>query len=237
MNKYIMLIVFLVPSLATAVDETKINEWKGEGELGYTSTSGNTDSKSLNAKLGVEKKHEKWTHKAGLETLQASASGVKSADRATFSARSEYKFGEKAYAFGAIRYENDTFSGYDYQSSITFGVGEQFIKNESHELDASVGLGYREKKETTTGNVVDEGILTGSLNYTYIISTHATFKEKILFEAGDTNTYSESETSLKMKINGNLASKITYTVKNNSKVPAGTKKTDTITTVALVYGF
>lgn len=237
MNKYIMLIVLLLPGLAAAIDQAKTNEWKGEGELGFTSTSGNTDSKSLNAKLGVERKHEKWTHKAGLETLQASASGVKSADRATFSARSEYKFGEKAYTFGAIRYENDKFSGYDYNSSITFGVGEQFIKNESHELDVSAGLGYREKKETATGKVFDEGIITGSLNYTYIISTHATFKEKILVEAGDSNTYSESETSLKMKINGNLSSKITYTVKNNSKVPVGTKETDTITTIALVYGF
>ena len=83
----------------------------------------------------------------------------------------------------------------------------------------------------------DEGIFTASLNYTYIISTHATFKEKILVETGDTNTYSESETSLKMKINGNLASKITYTVKNNSKVPVGAKETDKITTIALVYGF
>lgn len=237
MNKYIMLIVLLLPGLATAVDEAKINEWKGEGELGYTSTSGNTDSKNINTKLGVQKEHEKWTHKAALETLQASASGVKSADRSMLSVRSEYKFSEKAYTFGAIRYENDKFSGYDYQSSITFGIGEKFIKNEIHELDASVGLGYREKKETATGKVFDEGIITGGLNYTYIISTHATFKEKILFEAGDTNTYSESETSLKMKINGNLASKIAYTVKNNSKVPAGIKKTDTITTVALVYGF
>ena len=237
MNKYLMLIVLLIPNLAAAVDKPKTNEWKGEGELGYTSTSGNTESESLNAKLGVEKTHEKWTNKAKLDTLQASTSGVKSADRSTLSARSEYKYAKKMYAYGAVRYEKDKFSGYDNQSSISFGLGAQFIKNENHELDASAGLGYHQKKETATAKVIGEGILIGNLNYAYIISTHATFKEKILFEAGNSNTYSESETSLKMKINGNLASKIAYTIKNNSTVPAGSKKTDTITSVALVYGF
>lgn len=237
MYKYIMIIVLLSPNLAAAVEQEKTNEWKGEGELGFTSTSGNTNSENLNAKLGVEKKHKKWTHRAAIEALQASSSNVKSADRTTFTARSEYKFGVKAYTFGAIRYEDDKFSGYDYQSSITIGIGEQFIKNESHKLDASAGLGYREKKEVVAGKVLSEGIFTAGLNYSYIISKHATFKEKILVETGATNTYSESETSLKMKINGNLASKIAYTVKNNSNVPVGAKKTDTITTIALVYGF
>lgn len=61
------------------------------------------------------------------------------------------------------------------------------------------------------------------------MSSDMTFKEKILVETGTSNTYSEFETSLKMKINGNLASKIAYTVKNNSTVPAGAKETDTIT--------
>lgn len=237
MNKYLILITLLLPNLTSAEEPAKKNEWKGEGELGYTSTSGNTVSKNLNTKLGIEKKHKKWTQKATIEALQASSSGVKSADRTTLTARSEYRYAKKAYAFGALRYENDKFSGYEYQSSITIGIGEQFIKNESHILDASAGIGYREKKETTQAKAFDEGIFSGSLNYSYNISTHATFKEKILIESGATNTYSESETSLKMKINGNLASKIAYTVKNNSQVPAGAKKTDTITTVALVYGF
>ena len=237
MNKYIMLIVLLSPNLVAAVEQKKTNEWKGEGELGYTSTSGNTVSENLNAKLGVEKKHKKWTHRAAIVALQASSNSVKSAERTTYTARSEYKFGVKAYSFGAIRYETDKFSGYDYQSSITVGIGEQFIKNESHELDASAGIGYREKKEVAPGKVFNEAIFTTGFNYTYIISPHATFKEKILIETGATNTYTESETSLKMKINGNLASKITYTVKNNSDVPVGAKETDTITTIALVYGF
>ena len=237
MKKQIMLLPFLLPSLAFAVDEVKTNEWKGEGELGFTSTSGNTDSESLNTKLGIAKSHGLWTHKAGIQSLKATTGGVESSNRLILTERSEYKFAEKAYVFGALRYENDKFSGYDYQTSLSFGIGKQFIKNDTHELDASVGLGYRQLKETLTEKMSSDGIITGNLNYLYNVSKYAVFKEKLLFESGDSNTYSESETSLKMKINGNLASKIAYTVKHNSTVPVGTKKTDTVTTIALVYSF
>jgi len=237
MHKCIPVISLLLPCLAIAEDDSKSREWTGEGELGFTSTSGNTNSDSLNAKLGIEKSHEKWTHKARLEVLKASTNDVNSADRKVFTARSEYMFAVKTYAFGALRHEDDKFSGYDYQSSVSAGLGQQVFKTETHTLDVSAGLGYREKKATTTSTKTSEGIVMGDLAYLYNISEHAVFKEKLLVESGSSNTYSESETSLKMKINGNLASKIAYTIKNNSTVPAGTQNTDKITSITLVYSF
>ena len=150
MKKHIPLLFLFIPGLTLAAEETASpSEWKGEGELGFTSTSGNTDSESLNAKLNFEKAHDKWTHKAGLETLKASTDGVDSSDSLVFTGRSEHKISDKTYGFGAIRYEDDKFSGFDYQSSLSVGVGDQFIKNDTHELDASVGIGYRKLKETT----------------------------------------------------------------------------------------
>ncbi len=237
MNKYIILLALILPGVVSAENESKSSEWKGEGELGFTQTSGNTDSESLNAKLGIEKTHNKWTNKAGLEILKSSTDGVESANRSVLTARTEYKFAEKTYIFAALRYEDDEFSGYDYQSSLSFGLGKQFIKNDNHEFDASAGIGYRQLKVSATSQTSNEAIVTGRLNYQYNISKASVFSEKILFEAGDSNTYTESETSLKTQLNGNLASKIAYTVKHNSDVPVGTEKKDTVTTIALVYSF
>ena len=53
-------------------------EWSGEGELGFTSTSGNTESETLNAKLSVGKKYEKWAHNAKLALLKSSNKGSES---------------------------------------------------------------------------------------------------------------------------------------------------------------
>ena len=59
----------------------------------------------------------------------------------------------------------------------------------------------------------------------------------MLLDAGDENTYFESETALSTKIDDSLAAKISYLVRRNSSPPPDTEKSDRITTVSLVYGF
>ncbi|MDH3759480.1 MAG: DUF481 domain-containing protein [Gammaproteobacteria bacterium] len=229
----------MFPLVANAAEGTESDQsgWKGEGELGYTTTSGNTDSENLNASLGVSRQAGSWKHAALIKSIRNKADDVTSADSLVLKARSEYQLGEKSYAFGQLRYEEDEFSGYDRQTSLAFGLGSRVLENERHFLDLSAGLGYRYLEQSDPGDETDEAILTASLDYQYKISETATFGEAILVESGDDNTHSESETSLKAKIDGNLATKISYLVKHNSDVPDGTDKTDKIVTVSLVYGF
>lgn len=224
-------IFLLVPCVAVA------GEWKGEGELGYTSTSGNTESDTLNTKLSVSKEHDKWKHTGSLQVLKTTTDNVDSADSKIFEEKSRYKFSDKTYTFVSLRYEDDKFSGFDYQSSVAIGLGQELLNDDVHSLDASLGLGYRKTKDTATQVTESEGIIKGNLDYGYVISPSAKFSEKILVESGDSNTHSESETGLKMKINDSLSSKITYTIKRNSDVTVGKEKTDKITAVTLVYGF
>ena len=239
MIKRLLLIWCLFPLILNAAEDTEsgAGAWTGAGELGYTSTSGNSDSESLNASLRVGREIEKWKHSSSLRAIRAESEGETSADSLEFKARSEYGFGEKSYVFGKLRYEDDEFSGYDYQTSLAFGAGSRFIENEKHLLDASLGLGYRTIKDSATGDTEDEAIVTADLVYEYVISETSTLREAILVESGDENTYSESETSLTARIAGHLAAKISYLVKRNSDVPPDTDKTDEITTVSLVYEF
>ncbi|MDH5764958.1 MAG: DUF481 domain-containing protein [Gammaproteobacteria bacterium] len=212
-------------------------EWKGEGELGYTTTSGNTDSETLNTKLSIEKDHDKWRHKAAIEALKASTDNIDSADRFVFTEKTEYLFGEKTYSFISLRYEDDEFTGFVYQSSASLGIGSRFLETDSHVLDASLGVGFRRTKDALTLFIVEDGIVKFEANYKYIISESAQISEDILVESGEENTHSESLTALKTKINGNLSSKISYAVKRNSTVPVGAEKKDTVTTVSLIYSF
>ena len=239
MIKRLVLVWCFFPLVLNAADNPEPDPgiWKGVGELGYTSTSGNSDSESLNASLGISRETEKWKHAASLRIIKAESEGETSADSLVFKGRSEYGFGEKSYVFGKLRYEDDEFSGYDYQTSVSLGVGSRFIENEKHLLDASIGLGYRTIKDSDTKDTEDEGIVTSDLIYEYKISETATFRETILIESGDENTYSESDTSLAVRIVGNLAAKMSYLVKRNSDVPPDTDKTDEITTISLVYDF
>jgi len=212
------------------------DDLKGEGEFGYTSTSGNTDTTTLNAKLGIGKKIDKWDHNAKLELLKSSNTGVDSADSIVFTEKSEYRFAEKTFAYGKLRYEDDKFSGFDHQTVISFGAGHVFSELGKHSLQVSAGIGYRDL-ETDTGIKEQEAVLDGELKYAYKISETSEFNQNFFIESGSSNTYSKSETFLKLVVVGNLGAKFAYEIKNNSDVPVGVEKTDTITTVTLVYSF
>jgi len=229
----------LLTTLGVAAQEQTedAKTWSGEGALGYTSSSGNSDSTNLNASLNVAREVKRWKHSLSVEAIQNETDGDKSADRWSLRERSRYALDGKSYAFGQARYEQDKFSGYDHQGSLVAGLGSRFIENEHHLLDLSAGLGYRSTKDSDTGATDDGGIVTSDLVYEYKISKTATLSERALIEAGDNNTFIESETALSARLNGRLSSKISYLIKRNSEVPVDTEKTDTLVTIALVYAF
>jgi len=231
--------LLLLPMLAQAADETDTSNgvWSGNGTLGYTSTSGNTDSNNLNASLQAGYEILRWKHSLQVAVIRAETDGDKSADSKSAVERSEYALDEKTYVFGQGRYEDDKFSGYDYQASIVAGFGFRFIDSESQLLDLSVGVGYRQFKESDSGDTVDGPIGTSDLKYEYRFNEHASLNETALVETGSDNTYLQSETALITRIQGNLSAKISYLVKHNTDVPDGTEKTDKITSVALMYEF
>lgn len=238
MEKLITLVCLLgLFSTSALAEHDGVPHWTGEGELGFTAASGNSDTKNLNASLGVSREADDWTHTATLDLIKAEANDEDSADSKVFRTRSEYAFSERSYLFGGVRYSDDKFSGYDFQASITAGVGHTFVDSEHHRFEAAAGLGFRRERDETTREDDDDTI--GSLEglYEYRISDNATLTERLLVEAGTDNTFTESETSLLNRINGNLLLKLTYLFKRNSEVPPDTDKTDEIVTVSLVYGF
>ncbi len=228
-----MVFIFLVVFFITP---TYANDLFGEGELGFTSTSGNTDSNSLNAKLGVGKTNGNWTHNVQVASLKSSNNGEDSADRFVFTEKSEYKFAAKTFVYGRVRHEQDKFSGFDHQSIISFGLGHGFINNEKNTLEGSMGIGYS-NIETDDGVTSNSAVFDGEIKYAYKISETSKFIQNLYIESGRDNTYSKSETYLHLIIVGALGAKIGFEVKNNTDVPVGVEKTDKITTVTLVYEF
>lgn len=211
---------------------------KGEGEVGYTQTSGNTKTSSLNAKLSLSKDVDAWSHRGELGILSAATDAKTTAESYTLKARTKYRFAGPRYGFASLRYENDRFSGYDYQGALVIGLGTRLIENaRGMTLDADAGIGGRTSQDAVTGKSSQEAVLLINGNFAAPLSDSATFSEDLSIEGGSDNTYIESVTGLKLKVMDDLAAKIAYTVKRNSSVPAGTKQTDLQTAVTLVYAF
>ncbi len=227
----------IVPTLASA-------EWKGEAELGYVKTGGNTDTSSLNAKAKAEQEVEKWRNTINLGALNNDTDGVTTAERYFITGQTNYKFTKRSYIFGLAGYETDKFSGYDYRASASVGYGNRVVDNKAVTLDLEIAPGWRQSQieatDATPSVTENEFIVLGKLNLLWNITDNTKLTEELSTAVGDSEkggTVTRSLTALESQVAGNLFTKISYDIRHASVVPAGKEKTDDIFSVALLYKF
>ncbi len=210
--------------------------WDGNVELGYVQTGGNTDTTSLVGKFKVARKGVRWDHGARFDGYKATDSGTVTAENYTGVWRSEFHWRDVDYLYGLLRYEDNRFAGYDRRTSEILGYGYRILRRDDLKLRLEVGAGARQTKFTdgsTDSNTT--GRLGGWLEWGITETTQ--FTQTLFTEASSANTYTESISELKLKVNASLAVKLGYIVKHNSDVPPGVENTDTLTTVTLNYDF
>lgn len=210
--------------------------FSGRAALGYLATSGNTENETLNSNFELDWNRAPWHHALTGSAVRASTDNVTTAEAYSLDWQSDYDLSERSYVFGLVAWNDDRFSGYDQQIRAALGYGRRFIATERHALNGEVGAGARQA-DLRDGTNEDESILRLSGDYRWIISETAEFSQSLSIESGSFNTYTETVTKLTADIRGNLSIVFSYTVKNNSEVPAGIENTDTFTAVALEYAF
>jgi len=90
-------------------------QWTGKGEAGVALASGNTDTKTANAKIAIGHKAGAWEQDATLAGQYVRNAGATSAKRWEVGGQTRYSFSGNTYWFGGLRYEQDRFSGFDHQ--------------------------------------------------------------------------------------------------------------------------
>ena len=218
------------PALVSAPSST----WSAGAEAGAVATTGNTETRNISTKFRIENDRRDWRYRLNAEYLNASDKKQTTAEKASTLFKTDYKMTELDYLFGVIRYETDRFSGYRTQSSESAGYGRRFTIGERMNLEAEVGAGARQTRYVD-GTKKNDNILRFAGKFIRSIGTASEFREEAFTELARNNTHTESVTSLKSRINGNLSMKAAYTMTHNSRVPEGIKKTDTITSLTLVY--
>jgi len=241
---------FIIASSITSANAVEIagDSWKGIAELGAVVTYGNTETQSLNGRLGVTNERDKWRHNVQLETLKATSKDINDSDTTTaerylVSGKSDYKFNKSGYGFGTVQYENDRFSGFDYRVTEAIGYGQRFIEKKTLLLDLELGPGARQsqpKGVDTNGNNLDsdsEFIVRAAGKLEWKLTDTTVFSEELTSDFGEQTTLTKSVTALAAQIVGNLAMKISLTLKLNSDPPEGVQKDDAESALTLVYNF
>ncbi|KAF1686068.1 hypothetical protein B1992_09955 [Pseudoxanthomonas broegbernensis] len=247
------LLAALLPFAALAQDTPQDDGWKGTGELGLAMARGNSRSENLNAKIAFSREDAQWKHAFSAAALRAKGEVngdfdgdgvaerryVLSANRYDLGATSAYRFDPRNHTYGSARYERDDFSSYDYQATLTLGYGHRFVDNERTKLVGEIGPGYRRARETETGLVQSSLIGRGLLDFRHQLTANTELFDTLLVESGRDNTFVQNDLGVSVAMNERFALKAGLQARHNTDVDrtAGVERTDTLTTVNLVYNF
>ncbi|HEY7641901.1 MAG TPA: DUF481 domain-containing protein [Steroidobacteraceae bacterium] len=222
-------------------------DWTGKGEAGLVIASGNTDTKTANAKLQLATEIDKWKHQFGAAGLYASSEpDGTSAQRWEVFEQTDYNFNPRNFVFGAARYEDDQFSGFEYQAIVSGGIGHKFIDSDVTKFTGTAGVGYKffqtqDVFDDVTGALIAAGesdsevVFRGTLDYDHKFTATTSLLDKFVVEAGADNTFVQNDLALQVKMTDVLALAVGYSVRHNTDPQVGFEKTDTLTTINLVY--
>ena len=227
-----LLAVFALPLQAQTA-----SPWSGETGLGFLSTSGNSESTTLNTQLSLVYSVERFKNSFRSSAIYGEQESVRSVERYTLGNQTDLNVTPNDYAFLALDAEKDLFGGVRERTSETLGYGRRLLTGPVHTLNAEIGAGARQTLAQGATAREQETITRFSGQYRWTISETSLFSQTLKIEAGEDNTFTETVSELKLSIIGNIFAGISFTVRNNSDVPVDREKTDTFTAVNLSYKF
>lgn len=243
----------LAPALGVWADDAPPppqDVWIGKGQFGFLSSHGNSDSESINGNVDLLRYDGAWKNEIYAGGLYGKNSGIVSAERWETRGQTNYTVSGDLFAFGGLRYEHDLFDGFQYQASLTGGMGYNIVNDDDTKLTAQVGVGYRRLRPETidkdaAGLVISrtpldatgEAIATAGLDFSHAFTKTTVFTNKFLTEAGSSDILLHDELALTVKMSDKLALSVGYAITDNTKPPPPLKKIDTVATVNLVFGF
>jgi putative salt-induced outer membrane protein len=185
-------------------------DWTGNGEAGLVIASGNTETETANAKLQFATEIDKWKHQFGGAALYASSDDDgTTAQRWEAFEQTDYNFSPRTFWFGALRYEDDEFSGFEYQATISTGLGRKFIDTDVTKFTGTAGVGYKvfETRDAfdDAGVLIEPGdrdsdaVFRGTLDFDHELTATTSVLDKFIVEAGSDNTFLQNDLALQVR--------------------------------------
>ncbi len=227
----------------------------GSAELGFLYKSGNT--KSGDIKTGVDLRFEKdaWLSLLNVDLLVKKAevkddNGDKHFETTdqkwTVSSQTNYSLDnkEKNYIYGNIWFEENDFSSFDNQSSVSTGWGRHWYKTPKASLWGDIGPGFKrdlfKATEVESQNSSTTWIVQAQALYIRKLGEHIELKQHLSAKQAlnsSENSIYKAETTITTKLISTLQLKFTFKLDYNTKVEAEKENLDTQTAVTLVYSF
>lgn len=212
------------------------DNWHGEGQLGASHSSGNSNSTGLSAGLALTREGLDWTYKFRGRADYQRSNGRTTTEKFLADVEPQYRIDERSYAFGLARYERDRFQGYSARWSASGGLGYRLFDSKILSLEVNAGPAFRQTQFVGGGSNSQIRALAG-LDFGWQLTPQLRFTEKASTLAGQGNTTISSLTAFSAKFSDKFSARLGYSVDVDTRPPLGARKTDTVSRLTLVYGF
>ncbi|MGN6689580.1 MAG: DUF481 domain-containing protein [Sphingopyxis sp.] len=212
--------------------------WKGEGQIGASQSSGNTKSAGLSVGLALNRKGIDWDQRFRAQADYQRTNGSTSVERYLVEYEPQIKVSDRAFAYGLGRWERDRVLGFGNRWNASAGLGYQVVKKKAMTLSLKAGPAWRET-DYLAGRGQSDSELTGlaGIDFGWNLSPTLKLTQVASTVIGEHNTVTSSLTALNAKLIGGLSARFSYSADIDTNPPPGIETVDTLTRFTLVYGF
>ena len=217
--------------------DVSVPEWSGELELGGSISTGNTDHESVNANGKVDYHTGPWRTQAKFTLQFTRDEGRTTANRIVASIEPRYDVSDRLFAFNFLQYEDDRFSGFDFQVTENVGLGYWLIKSEALTWSVQAGPGVRLNAIRATNETETEATGRLATDVAWDISGNValTLTSAAVLSGERLNT--ESKIALTTKITQTLAARASIELRHDTNPPGTAESTNTLTQFSVLYAF
>ncbi|PSW10501.1 DUF481 domain-containing protein [Photobacterium sanctipauli] len=248
MARNILALLLLASTAAQATDDDRPTPipppWTSEIEFGYHALGGNSDSETLNSRVGFTYVKNQYRQTAEAKYLLAEKDGEEDKRKGQIELQSDMKINERTYVLGNANYVDDRYGPYFTDFTLSTGLGYQLIRRETFQMEVEAGPGYRHQEpnideidddDIIIPETVDELIIRGSAKFIWKPSKNVEVNARATGIGGNSNSTLETELNVTTAINDHVALKFSNSQKVNSWVPDGLKKRDSTMSVSVLF--
>ena len=236
-------------------------------ELGYVSTSGNTNTKSASIDFVGKQKWDEHSIQLDVDYLYGEQEGIETNNKLITVLNYDYLFSERVGFNYITGYKEDRFSGFDYQFYTGPGIKYDAIKNDTHTLALQSNIVYSVDKEMdkfytdpaytietpypyspvkgafkdpASGKKNDYSSYLLQAHYLWNITKTFKFTQDLSYRSSfesSDNYFVQSKTGVASKISDIFSMGINYKVDYVNQPPAGNVRTDKTFTASLIIDY
>jgi putative salt-induced outer membrane protein len=211
--------------------------WTGEGQLGGSVTSGNTEDTAVNVGIALNREGLMWNHHINAIADFQTTDGETTREAFRVGYQLDYRISDLWFAYGLVQWERDKFALLDRRFTESIGVGYTVLNMAPLSLVVDGGVAFRQTKYITPDTEENDVAGRVTAKFAWDIRPGIRFTEEAGGLFGGTTSTLFSRTALTVSLAGALSARASFDVNYESEPPPGVESTDTITRFALVYSF